>query len=84
MREAKTITELEKTYLTRPKTYIACEDMDFGWSEQEVLDFDEMWQDGCSLEFIAKRFDRDIDEVALLLIDRARKRKCKPRKHGIY
>lgn len=63
--------------------YIALEDMDLDWKYDQVAKFDELWKNGYSLEYIAKKFKRDIDEVALLLIDRSRQGYVGPRTIGL-
>jgi fructose-1,6-bisphosphatase/sedoheptulose 1,7-bisphosphatase-like protein len=67
----------------RRTLYIACEDMDFVWSEKDVSRFDFFWNNGLGIEKIAKRLKRDIDEVVILIMDRARKGYIKPRKGGL-
>lgn len=70
--------------LHRRNIYIALEDMDFTWNEDEVLEFDRMWNEGLSLYDIARAFDRDPDEVALLVMDRVRSGYIRKRKNGIW
>jgi len=67
----------------RQNIYVACEDLDFVWDERDVIQVDRMWEEGFSIDDIAKAFDRDTDEIALLVIDRARKGYIQPRKGGI-
>ncbi|MFB6364503.1 hypothetical protein ACFCP7_10615 [Paenibacillus elgii] len=52
--------------------YIACNDLDFDWRESEVASFEQAWNDGLSIKEIAKAFNRDPDEVAILAMDRCR------------
>ncbi|GAB7387398.1 hypothetical protein BSNK01_12340 [Bacillaceae bacterium] len=80
------IVRLEEFYMqqSRRNIYVACEDMDFVWDERDVEEFDRMWQEGFSIWDIARAFNRDPDEVALLAMDRARKRKIKKRKNGVF
>jgi len=68
----------------RLNTYIACEEMDFYWSESEVIKFEQLWNRGECIFEIAKHLKRDPDEVALLVIDRSRARAIEPRKGGIW
>ena len=44
----------------------------------------KMWQAGAHIEDIAEAVDRDCDEVAVLLIDLARRGKIQRRRLGIY
>ena len=69
---------------SRQNIYLACEDMNFTWDEVEVLKFEGLWKAGLGLFEIADRLRRDPDEVALLIIDRSRQRRIKPRSGGIW
>lgn len=60
--------------------YVACEDMDFVWCSNDVAAFKAMWEDGKSIRDIAAAFQRDPDEVALLVIDQARAGTIKKRR----
>ena len=42
-----------------------------------------MWSSGVSIYDMARSFNRDPDEVVVLIIDRARQGKIKPRKGGV-
>lgn len=53
--------------------YIACEGMEFGWRQEEIYVFKQLWADGLKCLDIAKELGRDPDEVALLVIDLGRK-----------
>ncbi|RKN86777.1 hypothetical protein [Paenibacillus ginsengarvi] len=53
--------------------YIACEDMEFVWRQTEINVFKQLWADGSNCLDIAKKLDRDPDEVALLIMDLGRK-----------
>lgn len=66
--------------------YIACEDVgiNWEWDDRQVALFDRMWQQGMSIWDIAKAFDRDPDEVAILAIDRARQGFIERRPGGAY
>lgn len=63
--------------------YIALEEINFTWEHSEVRTFCKLWRAGHSLENIAKYLKRDMDEVAVLLMDQIRENKIKPRPHGI-
>ncbi len=78
--------QVERMYHLKKRndTYIALEDTDFTWDLMQVTEFEYLWREGYSLQGIAEYFDRDIDEVALLLMDRIKKDKIKPRKRGIF
>ncbi|MBP1999731.1 hypothetical protein J2Z69_000750 [Paenibacillus shirakamiensis] len=68
-REAYRRTE---DFRSRNKLLIACEEMDFTWSDSEVKEFVSMWKAGISIEQMAAKFERDPDEVLVLAIDRCR------------
>jgi hypothetical protein len=84
--EQYAITMIENLHMTekRQKVYIALEDLDFIWDIRQVRELDEMWRRGFSLQYMAEYFDRDPDEVALLLMDRLRRGRIRPRKGGIF
>ena len=64
--------------------YIACEDMDFIWREQDVAEVERLWREGYDIRFIAKAVRRNIDEVVLLIMDRARCGALKRRQTGVF
>lgn len=64
--------------------YIACFDLDFSWSEKQVKRVIAYWNSGYHIAEIAKKVDRIIDEVALLIIDLARKEKIDEREGGVF
>lgn len=68
----------------RRAMYLACEDLDFVWDEDEVLEFDRLWHAGASIYEIARHFRRDPDEVVILAIDRARQGFIGPRSGGVW
>lgn len=67
----------------RQNIYVACESLDFVWDEREVTRFDRMWNKGKSIGEIAKDLDRDINEVAILAMDRRIMGKIKLRSGGV-
>lgn len=62
--------------------YVACEEVDMIWDERDVTAFDSMWNEGFSIDDIASSFERDVDEVALLVMDRARNGYISKRKNA--
>lgn len=68
----------------RSSIYVACEEVDMIWDEKDVSAFDDMWNQGLDIFVIADSFDRDPDEVVLLVLDRARKGhiKCETKQPG--
>ncbi|MFH5187013.1 helix-turn-helix domain-containing protein [Paenibacillus sp. TAB 01] len=68
----------------RQKLYVCLEDLDFVWDEKEVKEFDRMWIEGLSIQDISRAFDRDMDEVVLLVMDRKRTGYINDRPGGVY
>lgn len=66
------------------RLYIACLDMDFSWYPVEVNKVINMWQEGKSIWEIAEEQNRCPDEVAILIIDLARRGKISPRSRGVH
>ena len=66
------------------ETYIACLDLNFGWRPFDVARVREAWKVGTPIDEIARTVRRDVDEVAVLLIDLARKGEIEPRPRGVY
>ena len=63
--------------------YIALDDLNLDWKRGQVDAFDQLWIEGYSLEYISGELKREVDEVALLLMDRCRKGYVEKRKTGI-
>jgi len=63
--------------------YIALDDLNLDWKRGQVDAFDQLWIEGYSLEYISGKLKREVDEVALLLMDRCRKGYVEKRKTGI-
>lgn len=85
MSENHTATAIEKQYMKkeRKQLYLALEEFDFSWCSSEVRQFEKLWKEGKNVYDIAEHFDRDIDEVVLLVLDRCRKGTIKKRKGGL-
>lgn len=85
MRESTAIKGLENRFMTKQRraTYIALEELNFVWDEDEINVFIKLWKEGADFRLIAEHFDRDQDEIALLLMDLARKGRVKPRDMGL-
>ncbi|MCP1359082.1 hypothetical protein [Aneurinibacillus migulanus] len=88
MNQSKRVVEsnMEHRHLTeqRNKIYIACEDLDFLWDEEQIPEVIAMWNMGIPIEHIANNFGREVDEAALLILDLCRQRKIKPRSGGVF
>ncbi|EKS8370735.1 helix-turn-helix domain-containing protein [Bacillus thuringiensis] len=57
----------------RRNLYIALEEMDMFWDEDEVWRVKEAWNNNESIFAISEKLQRDPDEVTLLIMDLARK-----------
>ncbi|MCQ6305482.1 helix-turn-helix domain-containing protein [Bacillus cereus] len=57
----------------RHNLYIALEEMDMFWDEDEVWRVKEAWNNNESIFAISEKLQRDPDEVTLLIMDLARK-----------
>lgn len=57
----------------RRNLYIALEELDMLWDEDEVVQVKEAWNNNESVFAIGEKMQRDPDEVALLIMDLARK-----------
>lgn len=79
----RTLADVQKI---RPQEelYIACEDMDFSWTESEIRQVIQNWKKGVHLAVTAKNMNRDADEVAILIMDLIRQKRIKPRKGGAF
>jgi len=64
--------------------YIALMNLDFSWSWPKVLVVKKLWNAGYHIAEIAEEVDRIIDEVALLIMDLARKKKIQERPGGVF
>jgi len=84
-KENLSIRLIEKNYMKekRQRTYVACEDLDFIWDERDIKVIERMWSSGLSIYDISRSFNRDPDEVVVLIIDRSRRGSIKPRKGGV-
>lgn len=55
--------------------YIACEDANFDWTDEEVRLVDELYKSGEGIKAISKRVGRPLEELLFLLVDRSHKNK---------
>lgn len=84
LQEEKAIKQVARMHFKKTgQTYVACEQMDFLWSKEEVFDFECMWHEGRTLDEMARYFKRTQEEILLLAVDRGTKGKIKQRKGGI-
>lgn len=71
-----------KKYRPAELLYIALDELDFSWYAAEVEQITELWAKGWPVRQIAKRYGRDPDEVAVLIMDLARRKKIQQRPGG--
>jgi len=64
--------------------YIACEELNFLWREQDVAEVERLWREGYDIRAIAKAVRRHVDEVTILIMDRARCGEIKRRPTGVF
>jgi len=73
---------LRKSDKTEPDYYYALDECDehglsLDWYESDVEEFDQLWSQGWSIEKLSEYFGRTLDEIGILVIDRAIKGKIK-------
>ncbi|MGG3572842.1 hypothetical protein ABES80_10205 [Bacillus gobiensis] len=64
--------------------YIALENADFAWREDQVKEIDRLWKEGTSLDVIAKLMGRSTRDVFILIYDRLDTGKLPSRKGSIF
>ena len=72
-----------KKWRPQEELYIALSELDFSWYHAEVERVRKLWAYGLHIAEIAERLGRDVDEVAVLIMDLARKNKIRRRKNGV-
>ncbi|MEB8713162.1 MULTISPECIES: helix-turn-helix domain-containing protein [unclassified Bacillus cereus group] len=74
-KENYTMALQQRKYLKneRRNLYIALEELDMLWDEDDVLRVKNAWKNNESVFAIGEKLQRDPDEVALLIMDLARK-----------
>lgn len=72
-----------KKWRPQEELYIALSELDFSWFPGEVEKIKKLWAYGLHIAKIAEMLERDIDEVAVLIMDLARKNKIRRRKNGV-
>ena len=83
--ENRSIGKLESYYLRNKagQTYLACEDMNFMWTRQQVKDFRILWDEGRNIDELARYFGRPQEEILIIALDLGMKNRIKPRKGGL-
>jgi hypothetical protein len=64
--------------------YIALEDLNFAWLEEEIVTVIQMWSEGRPIWDIADALKRPQEEVLILLIDMSMKGGIKERIGGVF
>lgn len=79
------IRSVENEYLTNKRNliYIACEDFNFIWDEHHLTSVIDKWNQGVSVFKMADELNRDVDELAVLLIDLSKKGAITSRQGGL-
>lgn len=63
---------------------IACEELNFVWQPEKVRKFREMWAAGEDIREIAKQLRRKPEEIAILVMDQAKRGNIQKRPTGIF
>ncbi|WP_052343608.1 hypothetical protein [Bacillus massiliigorillae] len=68
-------SNLDKRFMkhSRTKLYVMLEDVeiDWYWDEKDVKEFDKSFKRGMNVEELANKFNRSLEEIALMVIDRS-------------
>ena len=78
------VIELKHARNHEEPKYIALEDLNFAWLEEEILLVMRMWDEGRAIWDIADALKRPQEEVIVLLIDMSMKGGIKERIGGVY
>ncbi|WP_062105230.1 hypothetical protein [Bacillus niameyensis] len=73
VRDDHVVKSMETRYLTYApgESYIACQDVDFGWTMKKTLEFEKLWRKGKTLHEMSKHFRRPPVEILMIAVDRA-------------
>ncbi len=77
------VREMKRAY-PKKEVYIALDNLDFYWHQNEIVNFRKMYRDGKSVFTIAEYYDRPQEEIAILMMDQAMKGYIRPRPSGGY
>lgn len=72
------------TRWSKDKPYEVCADLNRNWYPDEVTRFIRMWNAGDCITKVVEEFKKDVDEVALLIIDQKRNGRIEDRPGGAY
>lgn len=63
--------------------YVACEDLNFVWNEDQLQDVIDLWNFGVPIDYMARHLGREQEEVVILAIDLSRKGRIGSRPGGL-
>lgn len=79
--ETMAISHIEDTHMVHKRigVYVPLdeEELNWNWDIRDVKEFDRSFNAGMNIFELAEKFNRCIDEVAILILDRGRKGKLK-------
>jgi len=78
------LVELKHNRNYEEQKYIALEDLNFAWLEEEIVTVIQMWSEGRPIWDIADALKRPQEEVLILLVDLSMKGGIKERIGGVY
>ena len=78
------LVELKHNRNYEEPKYIALEDLNFAWLEEEIVTVIQMWNEGRPIWDIADALKRPQEEVLVLLIDMSMKGGIRKRTGGVY
>ncbi len=86
-KQFKGLKRSNKTKMDSGRVYYCLDDLDgwglsLDWYEDDVKEFDKLYHEGKSVQWLSEYFGRGTDEVAILILDRAIKEKINPKKRG--
>ena len=78
------LVELKHSRNHKEPKYIALEDLNFAWLEEEILLVIRIWNEGRAIWDIADALKRPQEEVFILLIDMSMKGGIRKRTGGVF
>ncbi|GAF14903.1 hypothetical protein JCM19046_3535 [Bacillus sp. JCM 19046] len=82
--ENKALMYMGHKYFSGERLYIINEDLEHGWTLNQLNGIRDQWNDGESLRDIAEHYDADPDSIVLVLIHLGRRGKLKQRPGGLF
>lgn len=62
--------------IQRKKIYVVLDDINFTWTKFEIKQILNLWNKGKSIHYISTSIQREVDEIALLIMDLGEYPKC--------